>query len=433
MHPIKEIVIDQKNGIKRGIYSVCSANEYVIKASLTKAKLDNTNVLIESTCNQVNQFGGYTGMTPEEFCEFVYKLAEEVGLAKEKIILGGDHLGPNVWQDETEEKAMSKSEEMVRQYVLAGYTKIHLDASMPLADDEKLPLAPEIIAERGARLCKVAEEAYQELKQKNPEAVQPVYVIGTEVPTPGGMQDEDETLKVTEVSDFSETVELSKKAFQENSLQNAWENVVAVVVQPGVEFGNNIVEEYDPEQAVELVEALKEYKNIVFEGHSTDYQTPALLRKMVEDGIAILKVGPALTFAVREALYGLANIENELFKYNDDIKLSRFIEILDMEMIEKPSNWKKHYHGKEKKIQFDRKYSFLDRSRYYYSSDDVERAIKKLIINLKRREIPLTLISQYLPKQYKHLRSGLINNNPTDFIIDNVIDVLDDYSQATNL
>ncbi len=433
MHPIKKIVIDQKNGIKRGIYSICSANEYVIKASLIKSKLDNTNVLIESTCNQVNQFGGYTGMTPKEFCEFVYKLAEEVGLAKGKIILGGDHLGPNVWQDETEEEAMSKSEEMVRQYVLAGYTKIHLDASMPLGDDEKLPLAPEIIAERGARLCKVAEEAYQELKKINPDAIQPVYVIGTEVPTPGGMQDESETLQVTEVSDFKETVKLSKNAFQKYNLQDAWKNVVAVVVQPGVEFGNNIVEKYDPEQSCELVETLQDYENIVFEGHSTDYQTPASLKEMVEDGIAILKVGPALTFAVREALYGLANIENELFKFDNDIKLSRFIEVLDMEMIENPSNWQKHYHGKEKKIQFDRKYSFLDRSRYYYSSDEVERAIKKLITNLKLKEMPLTLISQYLPTQYKHLRSGLINNNPTDFIIDNVIDVLDDYSQATNL
>ena len=433
MHLIKKIVKDQQSGIKRGIYSVCSANKYVIRASLLKAKSDNTDVLIESTCNQVNQFGGYTGMKPEDFKQFVFEIAEDVGIKRDKIILGGDHLGPNVWQDESEEEAMFKAWEMVRQYVLAGYTKIHLDASMPLASDRNIPLVPEVIAERGARLCKAAEEAYQELKKINPDAVQPVYVIGTEVPTPGGMQDESETLQVTEVSDFRETVELSKNAFQEYDLQNAWENVVAVVVQPGVEFGNNIVEEYDPEEARELVEALHEYENIVFEGHSTDYQTPELLKKMVEDGIAILKVGPALTFAVREALYGLAKIENELYKFNSSINLSKFIETLDMEMIENPSNWKKHYLGKEKKIQFDRKYSFLDRSRYYYSSEEVERAINKLITNLKLREMPLTLISQCLPKQYKHLRSGLINNNPTDFIIDNVIDVLDDYSQATNL
>lgn len=428
MHPVKQIVIDQKAGTSRGICSVCSVNEYVLKAALLRAKIHNDCVLIESTCNQVNQFGGYSGMRPADFRDRVYKIADQIGTDHDRVILGGDHLGPNVWQTDDEEKAMSLAEDLVREYVLAGYTKIHLDASMPLGSDTKLPLAPEIIAERGARLCKAAESAYQELKRLDPSAVQPVYVIGSEVPTPGGMQAETEIVEVTKVEDFKETVELSRQYFQKYDLQTAWKNVVAVVVQPGVEFGNNVVKEYDSAQARELVDALKEYENIVFEGHSTDYQTPASLRKMVDDGIAILKVGPAVTFAVREALYALALIENELYKYDNNVNLSRFIEILDMEMIENPANWQKHYHGKEINVQFDRKYSFLDRSRYYYSSKSVDQAIKKLITNLSLKEIPLGVISQYLPEQYKHLRSGLINNTPEDFIIDKVMAVLDEYA-----
>lgn len=428
MHPIKEIVKNQKSGIKSGICSVCSSNTFVLKAALLKAKRDDTYVLIESTCNQVNQFGGYSGMKPQDFKNLVYQLADQVGLARDKIILGGDHLGPNVWQAEKADQAMAWAKEMIREYVLAGFTKIHLDASMPLGDDQVLPLAPEIIAERAAQLCQVAEEAYQELLKLDSEAVQPVYVIGTEVPTPGGMQDEEETLSVTTVEDFENTVELSRKYFYQYGLESAWENVVAVVVQPGVEFGDNLIVEYDSHQAGELSAALKRYGNLVFEGHSTDYQTPAALRQMIEDGIAILKVGPALTFAAREALYALALIETELYQYDPDIILSRFIDVLDMAMIEKPANWRKHYHGKEVEVRLDRKYSFLDRSRYYLAIPEVDQAIERLIANLNQREIPLSLLSQYLPEQYKHLRAGLISNTPEELIIDKVIGALEDYA-----
>lgn len=427
MHPIKKIVQDQKSGIKSGICSVCSANPFVLKASLLKAKEDDNYVLIEATCNQVNQFGGYTGMKPQDFKNVVYELADQIGIDRGKIILGGDHLGPNVWQSEKAGQAMTWAKEMVRDYVLAGFTKIHLDASMPLADDQNLPLNPEIIAERGAQLCQAAEEAYQELLKTIPSAMQPVYVIGTEVPTPGGMQAEDEELTVTTVADFRETVELSKDYFKKYGLEEAWENVVAVVVQPGVEFGDNVIMEYNSQEAQELSKTLKEYDNLVFEGHSTDYQTPQGLATMIEDGIAILKVGPALTFAAREALYALAMIENELYKYDSSVKLSRFIEILDMEMLEKPSNWQKHYHGKEREVQLDRKYSFLDRSRYYLATKEVEEAISRLVTNLNLKEIPLSMLSQYLPEQYRHLRAGLIDNNPEAFVIDKVMGVLEDY------
>ena len=433
LHPLKKIVKEQKEGIARGICSVCSANPYVLRATMEKGKEDNSQILIESTCNQVNQFGGYTGRTPQEFKEYVETMADSIGFPREKIILGGDHLGPNTWQDETSEQALTKAEEMVRQYVKAGYTKIHLDASMRLADDDKTKaLSPEIIADRGARLCNAAEEAYQELKGTNPDAMQPVYVIGTEVPTPGGMQDEEEELQLTSVSDFKKTVELSKKAFEKYSLTTAWKNVVAVVVQPGVEFGNNKVVEYDSQAAQQLVQTLEEYDNLVFEGHSTDYQVPEFLKEMVKDNIAILKVGPALTFAVREALFALAMIEEELLKYENEIVLSNFIDVLDIAMIENNKNWRKHYHGKEKKVRLDRKYSLSDRSRYYYSVPEVEEALAKLMSNLKSVEIPFSLINQYLPVQYKKLRRGLIDNDPEAMVVDKVVNVLDEYSFAIN-
>ncbi len=109
-------------------------------------------MLIEATSNQVNQFGGYTGMTPADFREFVFTIADKVGFARERIILGGDHLGPNCWQQENADAAMEKSVELVKEYVRAGFSKIHLDASMSCAGDP-IPLAPETVAERAAVLC----------------------------------------------------------------------------------------------------------------------------------------------------------------------------------------------------------------------------------------------------------------------------------------
>jgi D-tagatose-1,6-bisphosphate aldolase subunit GatZ/KbaZ len=42
----------------------------------------------------VDQFGGYTGMTPADFRGFVCQLADSLDFPQSQLILGGDHLGP---------------------------------------------------------------------------------------------------------------------------------------------------------------------------------------------------------------------------------------------------------------------------------------------------------------------------------------------------
>lgn len=432
-HPLKNIVEAQKKGIPIGIYSACTANELAIEAVMERAEKSEQYVLVESTANQVDQYGGYTGMKPEDFAEFVSSIARKVGFPEDKIILGGDHLGPLSWKDNPADKAMEEAKELVKQYVMAGFTKIHIDTSMHLGDDDtNIKLDTEVIAERGAILADVAERAYAQLKENYPDAVSPVYVIGSEVPIPGGSQEEEEGIQVTRVADLQETIYLFSKAFQEYNLKNAWEKVIAVVVQPGVEFGDDSVHEYKRSAAQELVSAIKNYPNLVFEGHSTDYQTPQALKEMVEDGIAILKVGPALTFALREALFALNHIENELFKGNDQVKTSNFIEVLEEEMLKAPENWNKHYHGDENRLRLSRKYSFSDRSRYYLPIKEVDDAINKMFINLKSEEIPLVLISQYMPVQYTKIRKGILGNDPESLVKDRIINCIDEYLYATS-
>jgi len=424
MHPIREIIAAHKAGKHSGIFSNCSANEYVLRAVMRRCKEKGLPALIESTANQVNQDGGYTGQTPKEFYRYCTGIAERESFDISKLILGGDHLGPLTWTGLKETEAMSKAEILIRDYVLAGFTKIHIDTSMRLAsDDPDKPLSDEIIAGRGARLCKIAEEAFSERKKEVPDALRPVYVIGSEVPIPGGAQEHEE-LGVTSGENCLATIAAFRKAFESSALEYAWEQVVAVVVQPGVEFGEDSVDVYDSDKAKELCRIIKSDR-FVFEGHSTDYQPRPALRELIRDGIIILKVGPALTFALREALFALENIEKITLQGRGAV-LSGFSDELERVMLEKPSNWNRHYHGNALKLKLNRAYGFSDRARYYLPEPSVCESISRLVSNLTG-PVALPLLSQFMPIQYARVRDGTLENTVDDLILDRIGDCVDDY------
>lgn len=424
MHPLKEVIRQNKKGKSIGVCSVCSSNELVIESAMEEALKYRSPLLIEATANQVNQYGGYTGMTPVIFREYVYDIAAGIGFPPDKVILGGDHLGPLTWKNEKADMALAKAATLVTDFVKAGFTKIHLDTSMKLGDDGDGRLSPEVIAEREAGLCAAAEKAFQEMKNCTQR---PVYVVGSEVPIPGGTQ-ANEGLEVTTVSDFTATVDLFKKYFLKNNLNKAWENVIAVVVQPGVEFGSNTVHDYNPSEAAGLKQALKQYPDIVFEGHSTDYQKGSALKQMVEDGIAILKVGPALTYALREGLMALEHIEKDLMFGRN--MLSNFAGTLEDVMVSNPENWKSHYKGSQSQNRLARKYSYSDRCRYYLTDPKVKKSIGRLMDNLNSIEIPMPLVSQYFPKQYWKIRDGNMKVYPRKLVKGVIKETLDSYYAA---
>lgn len=430
MNYLKDIVKKQKNGVHAGCYSACTANKWVIEAVFEKAKELDSFAVIEATANQVNQFGGYTGMKPEDYKNMVFQIAEEVGFDEKKIILGGDHLGPLVWQKEEPETAMNYSCQLIDGYIMAGYTKIHIDTSMRLLGDSLTErLSDEIIAERSARLYQQAKESFKKYRELNPEAQEPVFIIGSEVPIPGGSEENEDSVTVTKTDDFIKTVETFKKIYAQNGL--SFDDIVAVVVQPGVEFADDSVCEYNPEKAQELVSVLKNYDNLVFEGHSTDYQTKERLREMVRDGVGILKVGPALTFAYREAIFALELIEKELYKTKPYVQLSNIRGVINNIMLDNPSNWEKHYHGTRTDISLSMDFSYSDRCRYYMTDPRVEAAVDVLVHNINKAKVPLTLISQYMPDQYKHLRETKEKTVNAQWLIkDKVKDLINDYIYA---
>lgn len=431
-NPLKQIVIKQKKGQPVGIYSCCSANDYVIEAVLEYAKQHDSCALIEATANQVDQNGGYTGMKPDDFYRFVMEKAEAIDFDKNRIFLGGDHLGPLTFADHDEEEAMQLAEELVSCYVAAGFTKIHIDTSMKVkSDDPTIRLHDDIIAKRGARLARVCEDTYQELLKKRPDAIRPVYIVGSEVPIPGGAQVEGAGMQVTKVDDFKATIAAFEKAFLAQGLQETWKDVIGIVVQPGVEEKDAGCTEYDREKAKDLMASIKAFPNLVFEGHSTDYQTKYKLRELIEDGVGILKVGPGLTYGMREALFALSYMEDMMY-HNTGKPTSNFIAILEEEMLKEPKNWNKHYHGNEHELWFKRKFSFSDRSRYYMPNPRVEKAKECLLHNLREAGIPLSVLSQFMPMEYTKVREGIIKNDPEQLIMSHIKHTIEEYCYASH-
>lgn len=427
-NPLLDLLRGRREGRQAGLWSCCSANEYVIRAALRRARATGTVALVEATANQVNQDGGYTGMTPAGFRAFLAGLAEEEGMDPDRVFCGGDHLGPLTWVDLPEAEAMEKARTLVESYVLAGFTKIHLDTSMRVADDDPhVRLPDETIARRGAELCAVCEKAYETYRRDHPEAPAPIYVIGSEVPIPGGAQENEDSVAVTAPADCAATVEAFRAAFAEHGLARAWERVAGLVVQPGVEFADESVIAYDRGAARELTGCLHQWPGLVFEGHSTDYQPRRCLREMVEDGVAILKVGPALTFALREGLFALEAIEREMGGFE---RPSRFRETLEKVMVEDGKYWVKYYHGTPAQQAYARAFSFSDRARYYLPEPRVAEAVRRLLENLDGVELPAALLSQYLPVQYLRVREGSLANRAGDILMDRIGDRMDDYLYA---
>lgn len=409
-------------GDRIGITSVCSAHPLVIEAALLHGLDRESPVLIEATCNQVNHEGGYTGMTPTDFRKLVEDTARKVGFDTSRLILGGDHLGPNPWKHLAAVEALAKAEAMVDAYIRAGFTKIHLDTSMGCFG-ESVALPDEITAGRAARLARVAEAAAVESGFDAP-----VYVVGTEVPIPGGATEALDHLQVTKAEAALKTADVHRKAFAGLGLEAAFERAVGIVVQPGVEFGNEDVIAYDRAQAAELSQVLKQIPQFVFEAHSTDYQSRRALSELVEDGFAILKVGPWLTFALREALYGLDHIAAALNGNPGAITLQPTMERL---MLREPANWGKYYHGTEDELCIQRHFSYSDRIRYYWPYPEVAAVVDGLLQRLDGRPIPETLVSQYLGSLYPAVAAGQVAPEPRALIIAAVRRILDIYCTAS--
>lgn len=376
MNPLLDRIGRNRAGAQAGIAAWCTAHPETLSAIFAAYRGDDAPVLVEATCNQVNQQGGYTGMTPADFRRFVSGLAQAQGVADRRVIFGGDHLGPNPWRTLPADRAMDHARRMVADYVQAGFTKIHLDASMPCGG-ESLP--EEEMAERAAELALVAERA---------AAGRPLdYVIGTEVPVPGGETDVVDSLSVTRSDSARRTVGLHRDAFARRGLAAAMDRVVAVVVQPGVDFGNAQVIPFDPAASGALSAAVGDLGGPVYEAHSTDYQSLDALRSLVSGHFGILKVGPELTFAFRQAVFAMETLARLA---GAPVPLSG---VLLSEMRADPSHWQA-YVAPGANAESMMLYGLSDRVRYYWPKPAVQHALRALFDSLRSSDPPPGLVAQ---------------------------------------
>lgn len=405
-------------GTPRGMTSVCSAHPLVLRAALQHGRDTASSVLIEATCNQVNHLGGYTGMRPADFADLVFELAQQERCPSEQIMLGGDHLGPNPWRNLPATEAMGQACEMVSAYVRAGFTKLHLDASMGCAG-EPAALNDEATARRAAQLALSAEAAARAIG-----GAAPLYVIGTEVPPPGGADHALDRITPTSASAAQATFQTHQKVFKEEGLSQMLDRIVGLVVQPGVEFGNHNIVVYDAAKANPLTNSLGCLEGLVFEAHSTDYQGERPLSELVRDGFPILKVGPELTFVLREALYALDLIASDLLPDYGDRPLARTMERV---MQAAPENWERHYTGRPAQQRLMRHYSLSDRIRYYWASPKAQAAVARLLEALQGQIVPLPLMWQHMPRAAHAAGKAL---KPEKILIDRIRENLSTYHAA---
>lgn len=412
----------QSKGKCKGIASYCTSNPLVIRYLLRIYRKLDLPLLIEATANQVNQFGGYTSMTPAMFSNFVKSIAKEEGFDLNNLILGGDHLGPLVWVKEDQDVAMERATVLVSDFVKAGFQKIHLDTSMKLlGDPDNFYGAPELVAKRG-RLLATACEHSVDVSQNIP----PIYVIGSEVPIPGGETSSySQHVEVTKVSNLQRTL----LAYMENFKSlNIWDRVRAVVVQPGVEFNNDGIITYNRKDFQELKNFIRQYPGIFFEGHSTDYQSKFTLANMVSDDIAILKVGPALTHALINALFNLELLLDDL-----TLRGRTFTLALECVMGRQPKYWEAYVPQCISAVTQNcyKKYSLSDRARYYLSDSSVVKEIEEMFLTFARINVPLFMIDRYFPVQFKRILNGSLDFSLESILEDSIREVISPYVYAT--
>jgi len=156
--------------------------------------------------------------------------------------------------------------------------------------------------------------------------------------------------------------------------------------------------------------------------------TRATRRAMVRGHFAVLKVGPALTFAFREIVFALAAVERELFREARPAELSNILEVLEAAMLEHPAHWQEHHRGTPEEQAHARRYSLSDRIRNYRADPRVRSALDRLMRNLGGGPMPLALLGRLAPGQAERVRDGIVENSPGALIL--IDQVLQDYAFA---
>jgi D-tagatose-bisphosphate aldolase class II non-catalytic subunit len=221
-----------------------------------------------------------------------------------------------------------------------------------------------------------------------------MFVIGTEVPPPGGARaDEAGDIAPTTAASAAATLAAHRSAFEAAGSAQALAQIGGLVVQPGVEFSPMHVHHLPLQRDPGFRAVIADWPDLCLEAHSTDYQNPAAFHRLAELGFAFQKVGPALTFAWREAVYGL----DHLAHLAGWVKATPLVEVMEDIMLNDPGYWQGHYHASAGDLRVQRHVGLADRIRYYWPSPRAKMAVQSLFLALEGRDLPDPLLRQCLP------------------------------------
>jgi D-tagatose-1,6-bisphosphate aldolase subunit GatZ/KbaZ len=361
----------------KNLPSFCTSNDDVIETIFDFCKIFNLPLLIECTSNQVNQFGGYSGLNTKSFKKNILKISKIKKFKKKKLYIGADHLGPLPWMNLKEDKAMLNAKKLFKDTINCNFDKIHIDTGMMLKSDIILPRK------------KIIDRCLEIFKLCNKNKIKNIFfVFGTEVPIAGGGKIKQ--IKPTKLQSIKEEIKYYKMIKKNFSL----------VIEPGIGFENDFIKKPSFKNFKKKNNFSKR-QHISFEAHSTDYQSILSLKKLVKNNFKFLKVGPELTYNYLKAILIMEKLEKKYYKKN----YSSIKKILLSEMNKNKPLWNKYY---KKNINFLKLNSLLDRARYFWNKNKVVKAKETLIKNinnidtevlLKKFEInDKKLLSKYLLK-----------------------------------
>lgn len=373
--------------VNKSYPSLCSSNFDVLKLSMIFAKYNDLPLLIESTSNQVNQFGGYTYLKPRQFYKKLKDLAKKIKF-KNNFYIGADHLGPLPWKNLNDHVAMKNSIKLFKDVVNSGYNKIHIDTGIKLKNDK-------ILSKK--KIIQRCEKIFNSISKKKLNNI--FFVFGTEVPVAGGG-----TLynsKTTSLASIKDDLKYYSK------LQKSF----SLVIEPGLGFNNSKV--FDLKiKYFKKKKILSRLSNFSYEAHSSDFQNSLALKKLVKNNFKFLKVGPELTFFYMRAIMQMHKIEN----MNNFKKKSNIRKIISAEMNRDNKYWVNYYHGSKKKIEYLKFNSLLDRSRYYWSKKNITKSLRLLKQNINSLDINSIFKNLKTFKKKLFLKNKLKLNN-FEFII----------------
>ncbi|MCD6577344.1 MAG: class II D-tagatose-bisphosphate aldolase, non-catalytic subunit [Anaerolineaceae bacterium] len=420
---LMDIVEANRRGEKKGIYAVESQNPTVQEAYLRQALSNGSPALFEISADRLDLRGQNGRIHPDDFIGKVKRVAVKVGYPRDRLFFSVHGVSPSLCQGESIESTLRKTRAFISSIIHSGFNILEICAGIPLKEDpEGQLLPPEAITAREAEFYQAAEDAAASL----PDEKKPLYVLGVH-PEQGMIEDKRNRAHKKDVEiRFDQFSQTARSA----GLPEIEGRLLAVRVFLGPGYDSERVIPYDLSLLEELGECAHEGKPVMLEALKTDYQPQSVLDQLVEKHFALLSVGLELTYTMREALFSMAVMENETMIGKPGVYMSNFIIELDRAMLSAPQHWQKYYTGNGFEQLIARKYSLYDRSRFFLENKDVRKMKKRLFDNLEKYPVPLTVLRQFMPRQYERVAAGELENKPNALMMDAVGYALKRYSRA---